>query len=313
MTRFKIQSAMALAAVLLAGCSDDMDIGGTPDGGTSAAGIVGAFQVTLKAAAGAAPAYTQLFGKVYDGPTPVGTLWETKLTEGGCKLLTPKIPFCATPCGGSALCVADGKCQSYPSALSVGTVKVQGFRTSTGATSFSMDPVAGNYQPVGVTLAHPPCAEGAEVALSSTSPALTVKAQGISELKLTSSQINMEDGEPATLTWTKPALTASARIKVKLDISHHGGTKGKIACDLEDSGSLTLSAAMLDGLKKLGVAGFPTVIVTREAKGTAAGADLTLKISSGVEQSVKIPGLVSCSKDTDCPTGQKCQTDRRCK
>ena len=89
---------------------------------------------------------------------------------------------------------------------------------------------------------------------------------------------------------------------MKLDISHHGGTKGKIECDAEDKGSLGLAAALLDQLQNLGVSGFPTVVVTREMAGssTATGVAVDLVIRSGMEQEVVIPGLVSCNSDDDC-------------
>jgi hypothetical protein len=88
-----------------------------------------------------------------------------------------------------------------------------------------------------------------------------------------------------------------------------------IECDTEDTGSLEISAALVTKLLDLGVAGFPTVIVTREAVGsvTIAPGRVDLIVSSVVEHAVQVSGLTSCSADTDCPSGQTCQSDLTCK
>jgi hypothetical protein len=65
----------------------------------------------------------------------------------------------------------------------------------------------------------------------------------------------------------------------------------------------------------LGVAGFPTVVVTRSATGstTIAPGRVDLVVSSTIERSVEIAGLTSCTADTDCQPGQTCQSDLTCK
>jgi len=312
-----------LVSLFILSCSggDDgkkSDSGPPATDGAAGASLVGTFQVSVvgpDTSAGTTGS-TTVFGKVYDGPTPSAEIWEEAATDGACKLLKPRIPFCETPCGGSAICVDDGKCQSYPKEVTVGTVHLEGVHTESGETKISMDPVAQNYQPVGVTLSYPPFSEGDEIKLTADGePKLTATAKGISPLVLESAPLQLETGKSATLTWTAPKQSGLARIKVKLDISHHGGTKGKIECDTDDSGSLELTATLLDQLQALGVAGFPTVAVTRETSGSAPAevGKVDLVINSRVEQEVVIPGLVSCNDDSDCPSGQTCQTDLRCK
>ena len=84
---------------------------------------------------------------------------------------------------------------------------------------------------------------------------------------------------------------------------------------LSDSGSLELDGALITELLDLGVAGFPSIIVTRRAVGSAAIAAgrVDLVLSSKVEHFVDIAGLTSCSADSDCPDGQTCQDDLTCK
>ena len=102
---------------------------------------------------------------------------------------------------------------------------------------------------------------------------------------------------------------------IKLDVSHHGGSKGMIECDVADNGATTIAASLMSSLLSLGVAGYPTIIVTRSTTGSASieVGRVDLVVSAVVEQAVIIPGQVSCTEDTQCPTGKKCQSDFVCR
>ena len=310
------------ALLLLAAC------GGTsttdpPDNsmgnGTILAGTFRASLVPADAATGA-PGYTSLVGKVYDGATPSTLIWTTASTSGACKLEKPRVPFCNDPCGGSAACVDDNKCQAYPTAKSVGTVKVTGMKTSTGATEFSMDPVANTYQPGGgVSLPFPAFSEGATVTLASGGGAyapFTLTAKGIAPLTLADGTLALALNTALTLRWTPPAQAGQSRIYVKLDISHHGGTKGMIECDADDTGTLEIGAGLITDLLNLGAAGFPTITVARSAtpgSTVIAPGRVELALTSSIERPVTVPGITSCTDDSECPMGKKCQADLTCK
>lgn len=305
------------------GTGDTGDTGNTGGPGDPAI-LVGSFQVQLVApvpASGNTPASdgkTSLVGKIFDGPSPAALIWETGTQAGDCRLLTPRVPFCSTPCGGSAVCVEDETCEPYPMAGSAGTITAKGIKTTAGASGFAMEAIANNYQPpAGVTLAYPAFAEGDEVSLSAsgdTFVAFDVSARGIRPLELTNQTIALVADQPVTLTWTPAADVDASKIHVKLDISHHGGTKGKIECEVADSGSLELDGGLIGELLDLGVAGFPSIIVTRKATGstTIVEGRVDLVLSSAVERFVTIEGLTSCTGDTDCPDGQTCQEDLTC-
>lgn len=300
---------------------DDGDESGTTGGGEPGV-LVGSFQLQLtepKPASGGTPATpgtTSLVGKVYDGPTPQTIVWEPGTEEGPCRLSTPRVPFCSTPCGGSAACVEDETCQDYPSALSVGDVLVTGVATTAGATSFTMTPIASNYQPpAGTSLAYPAFAEGDAITLAAAGDALDafeLSAAGVAPLVLDQAPLVLDPASDLQLAWT-PGATDST-IAVTLDISHHGGTKGLVECEADDTGSLAISAVLVAELLDLGVAGYPSIVVTRRATGSAttAAGRVDLVVSSQVEREVVIEGLVSCTDDTDCPDGQACQTDLQC-
>jgi hypothetical protein len=304
---------------------------GSPDAGTPDASIgdssvlVGTFQVRLVPPVPASgnspevPGYTSVLGKIYDGPTPSQIVWEKAGEEGACQLLTPRVPFCSQPCGGSAVCVEDETCKDYPIAHSAGKVTAKGFRTAAGPTEFTMSPVANSYQlPAGVSLPYPAFDEGQELSLSASGEyysAFSLKAPGISPLVLLNDSIVIETGKAVKLSWTPPGKAGISKIHVKLDISHHGGTKGMIECDADDTGSLDLPASLLGQLTDLGVAGFPSIIVSRRATGSAtiAPGRVDLIVSSDVEHAVEIPGVTSCTDSSQCPNGQTCQADLTCK
>ncbi|MDI1479147.1 hypothetical protein [Polyangium sp. y55x31] len=287
--------------------------------------LAGSFQVRLVPPVAASentpatPGSTAVLGKVYDGPTPSQIIWEEAAKEGACKLSTPRVPFCNTPCGGSAACVEDDQCQDYPLAHSAGKVTVKGLHTESGEDGFSMDPVVNAYQPpANVKLPYPAFAEGDVISFQAAGDyysGFTLEAAGIAPLALTSDTLTLESGKPVSLAWTPPTKAGSSRIYVKLDISHHGGTKGMIECDADDTGSLGISAALLTKLLDLGVAGYPSIVVARKSTGstTIKEGRVDLVVTSTIEEAVQIPGLTSCTSDVDCPNGQICQADLTCK
>ncbi|MEO6601906.1 MAG: hypothetical protein ABIQ16_18655 [Polyangiaceae bacterium] len=260
-------------------------------------------------------ATTNIVGTVYDGPTPATTIWEKPQVEGACTLTTPRIPFCNTACGGSSVCVEDDTCMAYPIAHGVGTVTVTGVKTTDDQSAFTMTPIKNNYQPT-ASLAYPPFADGDAVTIAAAGdffPAFSVSSKGIAPLALTSTELSLKSGQPLDLAWTKGAV-GNARIHVKLDISHHGGSKGQIECDADDSGSISIPSTLIGKLLALGVSGYPTVIVTRRATGstTISAGRVELVVSSVVEHPVTIDGLTSCTADKDCASGKTCQDDLAC-
>ncbi len=316
----------------LFGCSTPAETNNTtPDGGGGAqdAGdpniLAGTFQVRLVAPVAASngnpgtPGLTAVLGKIYDGPVPSQLIWEEDSKEGACRLLVPRVPFCNTPCGGSAVCVENDTCEPYPTAHSAGTVTAKGIQTETGASEFTMKPVANNYQPpADIKLKYPGFAEGDIISMEAAGEfysAFSVESKGIAQLVVLNDTITLEPNKAVTLNWTPPGTAGGSTIHVKVDISHHGGSKGRIECDTEDTGTLELPAALVTKLINLGVAGFPTVLITRSSLGsvTIAPGRVELVVSSDIEKALEIPGLVSCTDTSNCPMGQTCQQDLTCK
>lgn len=264
--------------------------------------------------------YSSLVGKVFDGVQPEAVIFETSQTVGDCTLTIPRVPFCATPCGSAAVCVEDDTCAPYAASQPVGTITATGFSLAGGSASFTMDPVQNGYQPgAGVQLAYPAFTEGEKIELvasgSAFTPAFTVGTRGVAKLALTTpTPIALAEGTPLDLAWTPPTAPGSV-IDVKLDISHHGGTKGKIDCHTDDTGTLQIAASLIDQLLDLGAAGYPTVILTRSHTGGAAvtGGRVDLIAQSTIERPLTVPGITSCTDDSECPSPQTCQPDLTCR
>lgn len=283
---------------------------------TSDIDLYGSLNITLEAAIAEtmSPARTTVIGKVYDGPTPSPAVWAEKAQMAGCTLSTPSPVLCEPTCGGSGACVKDNTCAPYPKATPVGTITI----TGVGSSALTLDPIADNYQPkAGSNVPFPPCTEGGAVELSAaggTHAAFTASVKCIAPLDFKGPYM-LTKGKPLSLKWGAPAQANIGKIFVKIDLSHHGGAKGKIECEVADNGALEIPAALVDALVDLGVAGFPTVALTRKvvAAGSGKAKNFSFTIASPVEIPVEIPGLKSCSMDTDCPSGQACQSDRTCK
>ncbi len=292
-----------------AGAANSASAGGGSTGSSGA--VVGGFAVELEPLNGDTPPFTNVSGEVFDGPSPATLVWKKETESGGCQLRVPEVPFCDPGCGGSAVCVADGMCQSYPSPQDLGKVAVSGL-----GDPFSMAPVAATYQ-TSLTTPYPAAAEGAPVTISvASSPfgAFEISTPMVAPLVVPAASLELARGSALSLAWQAPGASASSRMGVKVDISHHGGSKGEILCDVPDNGTLEISAALVSALIDRGVAGYPNVTLTRSTSGstTITPGAVTLQALSAVTVSLNVAGVTSCSTDADCPTAKPCQSDQTC-
>ncbi|MGC4095180.1 MAG: hypothetical protein QM756_46125 [Polyangiaceae bacterium] len=292
-----------------AGCSSESSggdaTGGKSSGGASS-GTQGTFtvQLTEAAADGSSPARTNVLGIIFDGPSPPTIQLKLDSKNGDCELLVPFSPFCNPACTNAAICTADNTCTPQPKALDVGTVKLTGL-----GAELTLTPIASNYQ--SPTLPLPSCAEGSPVAVSADS--FSMESKCISPLVLTTAvPVPVASGKAIPLAWTPPGAGAASRIRVHLDIAHHGGKKGEINCDVADTGSFSIPEPLVTKLVSLGLAGFPTIGLERYTSGSAASnANIKLRVSSAIEREVDT-GITSCNSDEEC-NGKTCASDKTCK
>jgi hypothetical protein len=167
-------------------------------------------------------------------------------------------------------------------------------------------------------LAYPPFGPADDVSLHAAGadyPGFDLSTKGVDPFAFTSSDFELDTDKPLLLTWDAAADPKSSQMYLKVDVSHHGGAKGVIECDVDDTGSLTISAAFITELVGLGTAGFPSVVGIRQSIDTTqiAPGRVMLEVSARTEHYLTIKGVDSCMTDADCPNGGLCQTDRTCK
>jgi len=270
---------------------------------------------------------TDITGVVKDGPD-LNNYTETAVsTSNGCTLYKLLAPSCANANGGAdcdvstQVCTATDTCTKLPTKKNVGTVTVSGVQTTTGTSPFALTLSSNSYLTGGdVSIVYPGVTEGSPVKISASGgdyPAFDATANGISQLVLGASAYKVKAASDLTVTWTPPGSASDARIQATLNLSHHGGSKGYIACDVADTGSLTISKDQISGLINMGVAGFPTLVVTRRSTGTAAisAGQVLLSVEASITPAFSVDGYTSCTKadNSECPTGQTCnQTVKLC-
>ncbi len=286
--------------------------------------LVGSFTVLIppEGSTEGAEASTSFQGAVRDGAALELTTW-TVLEDGGdCVLSEPSIPFCDPACESGSACTTGDQCQAHPEAHSVGMVTLKGLALEDGETEFSLTPLKPNFNYLpgaSVRLAYPPAEEGAEVALTSEggdfSPiAVTTKGIAILEVEAAGSALPISSEAGLTLKWQPPKSSKDSQIFVELDISHHGGARGKINCQTADDGELEIPQSLIAGLIELGFSGFPTISIARKSSGGAniEAGRIVFEIVSALELPLSIPGLVSCTDTAECEDGQTCAADRTC-
>ena len=295
------------------------------------------------------PAYVDIVGQIYDGPSPEPFI-ETMLpappdATPGCAVYAESTPSCANiggcgigssdaACAGTAcICVATDTCQAYPIKKNAGTVTVSGIAETSGAKAFQLVNVSNSYQEPD-TLAYPGFAEGDTITISSACgdyAPFEISAKGVSPLKLTngppftllrdSASADPTQYQAFTITWDPPGSAGDGgahvdtRIQVVIDLAHHAGSVGHLACDVEDNGSLTISAGQISQLSGLGnIAGYPELDVIRSTSTTleTARGEVNLAIESSIiAPDLRIDGYISCTLASDCPSGQMCNSAKK--
>jgi hypothetical protein len=262
---------------------------------------------------------TSVQGKVKNGPDADYQIWDVASTAGDCELRTPRIPSCMPACPGSEVCVEVNTCRAAPASVSVGDVTISGVSHAGASEPVKLRSIVKNYQTPGdVTWDSPGFAAGDPIGLSASGGELEpfeIEASGVTPLLMTSDTPELAGDAPIELSWEPEVAEVETRLYVRIDISHHGGTRGLIECDTADDGSLTIDGSLLQGLIDQGVSGFPNIRITRSNIGsvpTPLGI-IELKVNSLLQQDITIEGLASCNTDEECPAGTLCETDRVCR
>jgi hypothetical protein len=267
--------------------------------------VYGGVTVSLNAAAEAGePGFTSVVARFFDGATPALVQLELDTELDECELLVPVVPFCPESCA-PAVCTADDVCTPYPEPLAVGSLSVSGL-----GDTLAIEPKTSMQVYQGPSLPSPPCEAGSTITASASG--LMLEAECIEPLVLTGPDpIPVTSGQVVEVRWEATQASTTSRIRIRLDISHHGGKKGEINCEVADTGSFDIPEPLVTKLIGLGLAGFPDISVTRVTSGSdATHPDVTLLVSSNVMRPVDT-GVVSCQDAEQCP-GQDCLDTHVC-
>lgn len=330
---------MTARALAVATCAVAIGCGGGGNGGAGGSGggaggssapveaacsletRVGGFSVQLLEMAGNDP-YASINGGVRNGIVPL-EVWQQKgQAAGGCKLMAGPMLVCTTPCVSPQTCGGQNQCIDQGTLQSAGTVTV----TGVGPSPITMNPLQ-NFYTASLVNPYPPFSPGAAVhleAAGATIPAFAFDANGIEPLDFEpGNNLTMRNGEALVLTWTPSATAGPGRIFVNADIGHHGGIAAAIECDLPDTGSGQIPAALVSALIAEGTAGFPSLSLTRRVitSKTVGGGCVEFAIASPVEHVIGVcPTPSSCVISCDpgdptimCPTGTTCQDNWTCR
>ena len=293
--------ACALPFTLCLACgggSGDGDGGNQPgeDGGGSADAYVaalgpscdldkkiGVFEVAQR------ELYAAVSGQVADGVVPT-TILEELETNGDCVLWRQVNPFCDPPCEAGSACDFDGSCIPYPANQSVGTVTVSGLVQE---VEMEPNPVK-SYQDT--SLPNPPFESGSAVLLTAGGDELEsfrLDGFGVGTLKVDSSEWIIVEGEPLEIAWT-PEDDGPGRILATLNIDQHGNSPVTMHCDLPDTGSATIPAALLELLIDYGLSGAASGNLFRrtvDSVDISAGC-VELLVTSHVSTNLSVEGFV---------------------
>jgi hypothetical protein len=257
--------------------------------------------------------FTSVQGQIYNRVNP-GHVPMVTASEAPCRFLRPKTLICEPRCEVGTTCGDQGQCQAQPEALSIGTITIDGL---TDAVEMTAGPPVFYYSHRG-QLTHPAFEPGTAISMHATGEngieGFSLRGRGLEPLEIQETPLALKVGVPSTLRWTAPSSTSTTMVHLVLSIANHGGTPGQIDCEVADTGEFTFPLALTDALLTLGYSGFPAVWLTRR---TATSVDNELGCIQFVVQSnagldITIPGLTSCSDDTDCPDGQTCGPDLAC-
>jgi hypothetical protein len=316
-----LRRLLVALGVLGAACSSSD--GSKPDGGAAGdagppadpAQEIGAFLVQIDTSM--SPPYTSFDGFVRSGAAPANVVWKTTAQQGPCKLVVPEIPFCDPGCTGGTVCTASGRCLTQPVARSAGRIRLRGLTAESGAAEIAMTPMGTqmDYQlPTGLLIAYPPFPPDGRVELDADGGdvgAFSLSTRAIAPLELAATPV-VKPGSGFALRWTAPPAGATSVIHAVFDLSLHAGTKGRIECELPDTGAHDVPASLMDGLIALGTAGFPKVTVTRQSQASTAVASgrVRLGVLCEVLRELMVEGQSSCTEDSECPPGRTCDLDK---
>jgi hypothetical protein len=260
--------------------------------------------------------FSSLTGFASDG-VEILQIYKDIATIEGCTIKQPPDQAnCNTPCSGGEICGPGGRCMKQPTPHNLGKVTVTGLKRPLELTSVSN--IYSN--PPSPTLDHPPYNDGSDITLSATGDGgygpFSIKGVGVNKLEVPKTPIPAESGKPATITWSPPSKpVAASRMHIRFSVNSHGRVDTWLECEVPDTGTYTLSAQLTTELFKYGTSGFPSVDLSRRTSDTAMvpSGCVEFVVQSPVNRPLMVPGIQSCSDDSECQAPKTCADDLACR
>jgi len=252
--------------------------------------------------------YTTVQGQVSNGVVPVTVLRNIQ-EEGDCRLMKRENPFCDPPCGPGLTCDYDGECITFPEPQDLGDVIVRGL-----VERIAMEPRQPGYNYFAVGLPEEAILPGETIQLRSTGgtwDAFEAWGIGVESLVMPEDLLwTIAEATSLDIEWPAPSAGARSHVQFRLNIDQHGTSPATLICDFPDTGSATVPATMIDGLRAAGVTGWPAGSVTRRTADHTVLSDgegcVEFAVSSPRNVNVTVSGYIPCNDANPCPEGLEC-------
>jgi len=258
--------------------------------------------------------YTSFRGAVSDSVSPL-SVFEIVREQGGCRVLTARSLFCSTPCAaGVEICAGDDECVPASTKLSAGEVELSGLEVG---VEVSPNGITQDYNET-ISEPLPAFLPGAEISLRASGEEIesfVLAGRGMSPLLSEMMEIEVASGAETVLSWEPPSGDLEfSEVHVSLSVNAHGTTSGWLECSVPDVGAFTIPEVLITELVELGLSGFPRVTLSRRSVDSAEIAEgcVDFSVASSRTLPVVVPGLASCSDDSDCAEGLFCLPELVC-
>jgi hypothetical protein len=197
-------------------------------------------------------------GKVLNGVSP--NFFEKVGELGSCKLMRQNNPNCDPACTSGMTCNTAGQCITSPTGISVGKVTITGLTTPLELTA-----VGSSNQYFNSSLPGDLVDPGKAIELSASGAdvsAFVLHGNGIKTLSGVDSTWTFAVGQSTTIKWDADPSNGGT-IAINFGLDQHGTTPVQMVCEVEDTGSLTITAEMIKQLADLGTTVPPKGVIER--------------------------------------------------
>jgi len=250
--------------------------------------------------------FGSISGKVAAGVVPQAVQDEI-LSEGYCRLFKKRNLFCDPPCDSEHTCETGNQCIIFPRNQDAGTVTIEGLPL---VVNMSALPPGNNYAFNDVD--NPPIEAGKTIRLSSTdgyAGSMLMHGVGVDELEVPEEIWLMDRDSDLEISWDAPSGAVRSKVLAIMSVDQHGSSPVTLRCELDDTGSAQIPAAIINALLDSGISGYPNgrlVRRTADSMSIEAGGCVELLVTSPREVTVRVKGFVPCDKPEDCPEDQTC-------